>query len=292
MSTKIEKRGVYLFIDGKEIKNDIKSIEKEFFKARGELKKMEVGSAEYNKQMQKVGQLKSMMDVHNKTIRDTAKQWNKNTDAAEKNNGVMSKLLTSAKGLLPAFGWGAVIAGAVKGAKALFNMYVETAKARREVEKLTGLSGKPLADFTARVQATADTFNRDFNEVLVGVNSFAQTMGISLDEALAKVNDGFLTGADNSGEFLDIIKEYGPQLKAAGLSADESIALRITSYNVCYTKLLRTNGGIAILFLILSLFWDIVFEKVGFFPFLFLFGAYGTGKTSMTEYLLRVFGGA
>ncbi|MCW0483490.1 phage tail tape measure protein [Gaoshiqia sediminis] len=225
MSTKIEKRGVYLFIDGKEIKNDIKSIEKEFFKARGELKKMEVGSAEYNKQMQKVGQLKSMMDVHNKTIRDTAKQWNKNTDAAEKNNGVMSKLLTSAKGLLPAFGWGALIAGAVKGAKALFNLYVETAKARREAEKLTGLSGQPLADFTARVQATADTFNRDFNEVLVGVNSFAQTMGISLDEALSKVNDGFLTGADNSGEFLDILKEYGPQLKAAGLSADESIAL-------------------------------------------------------------------
>ena len=50
------------------------------------------------------------------------------------------------------------------------------------------------------------------------------------------------------------------------------------------------NGGITILFLILSLYWDIVFEQVGFFPFLFLFGAYGTGKTATVESLLRVFG--
>lgn len=58
-----------------------------------------------------------------------------------------------------------------------------------------------------------------------------------------------------------------------------------------YYQAFEANGGISILFLILSLFWDIVFDKVGFFPFLFLFGAYGTGKTSSVEYLLRVFGG-
>ncbi|MCW0483501.1 hypothetical protein [Gaoshiqia sediminis] len=63
------------------------------------------------------------------------------------------------------------------------------------------------------------------------------------------------------------------------------------NWAILYYKAFETNGGIAILFLILSLFWEIVFDKVGFFPFLFLFGAYGTGKTSMTEYLLRVFGG-
>lgn len=142
-----------------------------------------------------------------------------------KTDGILGKLKQSAGGLLPAFGWGAVIAGAVKGAKAMFNMYIETSKARREVEKLTGLSGQPLSDFTAKVQASAQTFGKDFKEQLVGVNNFAKSMGISLDEALSKVNDGFLTGADNSGEFLDMLKEYGPQLKAAGLSADEAISL-------------------------------------------------------------------
>lgn len=57
-----------------------------------------------------------------------------------------------------------------------------------------------------------------------------------------------------------------------------------------YFRAFETNGGIAILFLVLSVFWDVVFSYVGFFPFLFLFGAYGTGKTSLVEFLLRIFG--
>lgn len=51
-----------------------------------------------------------------------------------------------------------------------------------------------------------------------------------------------------------------------------------------------TNGAIGILFLILSVFRDIVFNQVRFFPFLFLFGDFGTGKTSFVERLLSLFG--
>ncbi len=66
--------------------------------------------------------------------------------------------------------------------------------------------------------------------------------------------------------------------------------LNFESWAKLYFEAFETNGGIAILFLILSVFWDIVFEQVGFFPFVFLFGGFGTGKTTMVEYLLRVFG--
>ncbi len=66
--------------------------------------------------------------------------------------------------------------------------------------------------------------------------------------------------------------------------------LSFSEYSKLYYQAFKTNGGIALLFLILSVFWDIVFEQLGFFPFLFLFGAYGTGKTSLVEFLLRVFG--
>lgn len=51
-----------------------------------------------------------------------------------------------------------------------------------------------------------------------------------------------------------------------------------------------TNGAIGILFLILSVFRDVVFNQVRFFPFLFLFGDFGTGKTSFVERLLSLFG--
>ncbi|NEW80990.1 MAG: DUF927 domain-containing protein [Mariniphaga sp.] len=50
------------------------------------------------------------------------------------------------------------------------------------------------------------------------------------------------------------------------------------------------NGAIGILFLILSVFRDVIFNQVRFFPFLFLFGDFGTGKTSYVERLLSLFG--
>lgn len=50
------------------------------------------------------------------------------------------------------------------------------------------------------------------------------------------------------------------------------------------------NGAIGIMFTILACYRDVVFDQVGFFPFLFLFGDAGTGKTSFTETLLSIFG--
>lgn len=89
MATKIERRGVTLFIDGKEIKNDVKSIEREFYKLRGELKKSEIGSEEYNQKLQQMGQLKNILDSHNKAVKETAKSW------GGLNNGVLGKLQNS-----------------------------------------------------------------------------------------------------------------------------------------------------------------------------------------------------
>lgn len=66
--------------------------------------------------------------------------------------------------------------------------------------------------------------------------------------------------------------------------------LNFEAWAKLYFEAFENNGAIALLFLILSVFWDIVFSQVGFFPFLFLFGAFGTGKTTLVEFLLRLFG--
>ncbi len=50
------------------------------------------------------------------------------------------------------------------------------------------------------------------------------------------------------------------------------------------------NAIIGISFLISSLFRDIVIKETNFFPFLFLFGKGGTGKSSYIDILTRVFG--
>ena len=66
--------------------------------------------------------------------------------------------------------------------------------------------------------------------------------------------------------------------------------LNFESWSKYYYESFESNGTVGILFLILSVFRDIVFDQVKFFPFLFLFGEAGTGKTSFVERLLSVFG--
>ena len=50
------------------------------------------------------------------------------------------------------------------------------------------------------------------------------------------------------------------------------------------------TGHTAVFFLINSIMYDIVFKECGFFPYLFLFGEPGTGKTSLVNLILSVFG--
>lgn len=66
--------------------------------------------------------------------------------------------------------------------------------------------------------------------------------------------------------------------------------LNFKSWAKYYYESFESNGTVGILFFILSVFRDIVFDQVRFFPFLFLFGEAGTGKTSFVERLLSIFG--
>jgi hypothetical protein len=93
---------------------------------------------------------------------------------------------------------------------------------------------------------------------------------------------------------------YLPPFGLANLNNDDFETDKMYSYqegtigfeewsNLFYLSF-GTNGAIGILFLILSVFRDVVFNQVRFFPFLFLFGDFGTGKTSFVERLLSLFG--
>ncbi|MCA8831979.1 phage tail tape measure protein [Hymenobacter pini] len=96
---------------------------------------------------------------------------------------------------------------------------------RANINSMTGAAGAELDGLTSSVMAVARTFGKDFNEVLVASNSLSKTMGVSQQEAMRLIEQGFLSGADASGEFLDQVKEYGPQFKSAGLSAQEAIGV-------------------------------------------------------------------
>lgn len=92
-------RRITLYINDKEVTNDIASIQKEFYKANNELRKMTLGSEQYNNQLHKVAGLKSILQEHQAALKQSSaaiEDMTNNIEAQEqvinKSSGSFSKL--------------------------------------------------------------------------------------------------------------------------------------------------------------------------------------------------------
>lgn len=141
--------------------------------------------------------------------------------------GGFAALGTALKGLManPAFLTLAGISGAFAAAKSWYDYNKGIQEATKLTKQFTGLSGEELKSVRTDIQELADFYNKDFRETLVAVNSLSKQFGISQSQASELVKDGFLSGADASGEYLDILREYPAYFKEAGLSAENFIAI-------------------------------------------------------------------
>lgn len=126
------------------------------------------------------------------------------------------------------------IAGIV-GVGVVFKFWYDYNKGLEEATRLTkqftDLAGNEIKAYRNEVQGVADTFGKDFKDVLESTNAVAKQFGISQQEALKYVKDGFVAGADANGDFLNILKEYPAYFKEAGISADEFIAITAETAN-------------------------------------------------------------
>lgn len=121
---------------------------------------------------------------------------------------------------------GAFAAGAIASfAKELGMAALEMDRLGRTVERFSNLSGKALNAATGQVKALADTYGESTDNILKSANALAKGMGLSFQDALDLIEKGFLTGANVSGELLDIIKEYPTFMNQAGYSAKEFLAI-------------------------------------------------------------------
>lgn len=89
---------LYINIDGKEVKNNVKSIRGELSHLVNAQNQMTIGSEEYRKQTLKIQQLKTVLKGH--------------AEAVGQIQTPLQKVIGFAKGLLPAFGFAALAAGA------------------------------------------------------------------------------------------------------------------------------------------------------------------------------------
>ena len=117
------------------------------------------------------------------------------------------------------------IAGAGMAFKWFYDYNVEIEHAMRLTREFTGVTGSELQHLRAEIQATASTYGKEYQEVLEGVDLLMANFHLTSEEAIRTLNDGFMIGADINGEYLSLLKQYGPIFKDMGYSASEVVAL-------------------------------------------------------------------
>ncbi|MBF1591749.1 MAG: phage tail tape measure protein, partial [Prevotella shahii] len=119
----------------------------------------------------------------------------------------------------------AALSAVIEGAKWWYNYNSEIEEAQRLTREFTGLAGDELVSVRSHIQAIADTFGKDYKDVLGGVDALMSQYGISAQEAMKIVEDGFTAGADLGGNMLSMISQYGPAFNDAGIGASELVAI-------------------------------------------------------------------
>lgn len=117
------------------------------------------------------------------------------------------------------------IAGAGVAFKWWYDYNDGLAEATRVTREFTGLTSKELSDLRDGIQATADTYGKDYMDVLRGVDTITAHWDKTQQEALDALNKGFASGADLSGNMLSLLTQYAPTLKDAGFSVEQVLAL-------------------------------------------------------------------
>lgn len=151
------------------------------------------------------------LDAQLKKIDKTVGQSSRNVGNYSSVWGKLGTMLTG----------GTIIAGLTAAGAKLAAMTKEINAARKEVIQLTGATGRAADIITAKVTATAKVFDKDYNEVLRAANAVSKEFGITMIDAIEQVNDGFATGTDINGEYLDSLREYSAQAASAGMSAEQ-----------------------------------------------------------------------
>ena len=210
-------------VKGKALKEHINEITDELKKAEEETQRFNRNVGNYE------GAIKSALGVNS----NFATSIMALAEGGKGLNGVFTGAIDSAKafgttllGFLsnPVFLALAGIAGAGVAFKWFFDYNKGILESTRLTREFLGLTGDSLKAVRDEIQATADTYGKDFKETLEAVDVLTSQYGITTSEALKIINDGFQSGADLNGDMIDKIKQYAPAFHDANISGQELVA--------------------------------------------------------------------
>lgn len=178
----------------------------------------EVNNEELAKSIQELKNIQKEAGVTEDEVNKLGKSYSDVDKETQKVSGSMSSLGKLVAGL-------GLAALATEAAKAFFNLSKEIEKSRRETALLTNESGANLDRLVAKIRATSQVFDKDYNEVLRAANTLSKEFGITTIEAVDQINDGFTRGLDINGEYLESLREYSTFVKEAGLDTEQFNAI-------------------------------------------------------------------
>ena len=209
---------------GQELKKHINDIAEELKKAEEETQRFQrsVGSYETS--------IKSALGVNSEFANSII-----NMSAGGKGlAGIFDGAITSAKA------FGATLMGfmtnpvflslaGIVGVGVAFKWFFDYNKGILESTRLTreflGITGDSLEAIRNDIQATADTYGKDYKETLEAVDVLTSQYGYDAKEALQIINDGFQSGADLNGDMIAKIKQYAPAFHDASISGKELVGV-------------------------------------------------------------------
>jgi hypothetical protein len=203
MATKKEIRNVNIIVNGKEVRNNIKTIAGEYKKAKNELAKLTIGSDEYNKKLKEVKKLKGVLNDHNKQLGFMQKSWQRVTGAIRLALGAFV---------------GAKVFSVLKNALRTMSTFE---KEMDKVKAVTGATKDEFDQLKKSAQNLGSTTSKTSTEVAGLQLEFAK-LGFSTDEILDATEATIQLSIAAGSDLAQSAKVAASTIKGFGLTADET----------------------------------------------------------------------
>lgn len=232
---KTVKRGVYLYIDGKEIKNDINSIDLEMKRLQRDIKEMTRGSEEYNRTMAKIQHLQGILKQHRQEIKGITTETKKATVSI----GSMVDWFNRFGGvILSVIGF---LTGFTIALRAIRDERNKLEESQAGLKALTGLDDDSIAWLTGQAKTLSTTMTKE---------------GLRVRQSAAEILDAFMLVGSAKPELLGdkealkAVTEEAMRLQAAAKDitlneAVDSLTLSLNQYGAAADQAGRFTNVLA-----------------------------------------------
>lgn len=233
--SKSEKRGIYLYIDGKEIVNDVNYIEKECRQLTHQLKTMTLGSEEYNRTMAKIQHLQGILKQHRQEIKGITAETKKATVSV----GSMVDWFNRFGGvILSVIGF---LTGFTLALRAIRDERNKLEESQAGLKALTGLDDENIAWLTEQAKTLSTTMTKE---------------GLRVRQSAAEILDAFMLVGSAKPELLGdkealkAVTEEAMRLQAAAKDitlneAVDSLTLSLNQYGAAADQAGRFTNVLA-----------------------------------------------